>query len=120
MSTISKTLSTDEVNVSLEDYERVIEDNLTKPLTGEGDVGKLKELAERFPSTDFHLTNKTSGITYKIVYDYTSARAGCPAARWYRDGIGFLWSSQRNFARPCKIVMTSCSGFKKDVTYMFD
>lgn len=120
MSTHNKTLSTDEANVSLDDYERAIEDNLTTPLRGEGDVGKLKELAERFPFTDFHLTNKTSGATFKIAYDYTSASVGCPSVRWYRDGVDLLWSSQRNFPRPCKIVMTSCSGFKKDVSHLFN
>lgn len=96
-------------------HQKDIYTKLTTPLTAAGDVGKLKELGERFPSTDFHLTNKTSGATFNLAYDHTS-----PAVRWYRDGVGFLWSSQRNFPRPCKIVMTSCSGFKKDVTHLFN
>jgi hypothetical protein len=114
MSTHTK-LSADEGNVYLEDYERAIEDNLTTPLTAKTDAGKLKELAERFPFTDFHLTNETSDATFKIAYDYTSASVG-----WYRDGVGLLFSSQRNFPRPCKIMMTSCSGFKKNVSHLFN
>jgi len=99
-------------------HEKQVETLLTTPLTGAGDVGKLKELAERFPFTDFHLTNKTTGITYKLAYDYTGPQ-WCPSVRWYRDGVGFLCSSQHNFPRPCKIVMSSVSGFKKDVTHLF-
>jgi hypothetical protein len=117
MSAISK-LSTDEVSEFWLNHEKQLEILLTTPLTGAGDVGKLKELTERFPFTNFHLTNKTTGITYEIAYDYTGPQ-WCPSVRWYRDGC-LLVSSQHNFPRPCKIVMTSCSGFKKEVTHLFN
>jgi hypothetical protein len=107
------------INVSLEDYERAIEENLTTPLTGEGDMCKLKELTKRFPFGDFNVTNETTGITYQVVYDSTSPES-CPAARWYRNGMGLIGSSQHNFARPCKIVITTTTGFKRNVTHLFD
>ena len=111
-------MSTDEVSEFWLNHDKDLETRLTTPLTGAGDVSKLKELTARFPSAQFHLTNKTSGVTYQLVYDSTSPE--CQAARWYRNGVGFLWSSQRNFPRPCKIVMTTVSGFKKDVSYLFN
>jgi hypothetical protein len=107
------------INVSLEDYERAIEENLTTPLTGEGDVGKLKELTKRFPYGDFNVTNETTGITYQVVYDSTSPE-WCPAARWYHNSLGLITSSQHNFPRPCKIVITTTTGFKRNVTHLFD
>lgn len=107
------------INVSLEDHDRAIEENLTTPLTGSGDVGKLKELTKRFPYGDFNVTNETTGVTHQVVYDSTSPES-CPSARWYRNGVGLIASSQRNFPRPCKIVITTTSGFKKDVTHLFD
>jgi hypothetical protein len=119
MPTISKTSSADnEASEFWQNQQKDLDERLTTPLTGAGDVGKLKELTARFPSAQFYLTNNTSGITYQLVYDSTSPE--CQAARWYRDGVGFLWSSQRNFPRPCKIVMTTVSGFKKDVSHLFN
>jgi hypothetical protein len=120
MPTISKKLlcENNEASEFWLNHDKELETLLTTPLTGEGDVGKLKMLTERFPFADFHLTNKTTGITYQLAYDYTGPQ-WCPSVRWYRGGVGFLCSSQHNFPRPCKIVMTSCSGFKKDVTYLF-
>jgi hypothetical protein len=112
------TFSANEYSEILQNYEKDLDEKLTTPLTGACDVGKLKELAERFPYADFYLTNKTSEITYKLAYDYTNSV--CQTVRWYRDGVGFLGSSQRNFPRPCKIMMTSSSGFKKEVTHLFN
>jgi hypothetical protein len=117
MPTLSK-LSADEASEFWQNHDKELKTLLTTPLTGEGDVGKLKELTERFPFTDFHLTNETSGATFKVTYDFIGPQ-WCPSVRWYRYGR-LLISSQHNFPRPCKIVMTSCSGFKKDVTYMFN
>jgi hypothetical protein len=114
MSTLSKKLLSNDDSEFWVNQQKDLDTRLTTPLTGKSDVSKLKELTERFPYGEFYMTNITTGIEYKVVYD------SYQTISWYRDGAGLLFSTDRNFPRPSKIVMRTISGFKKDVTHLFN
>jgi len=102
--------------------QKNLETKLTTPLEAEGDVLKLKELTKRFPFADFHVTDIEKGLYYKVAYNQSSLD-WFPEMLWYDNH--FSWSEEDNgtpffyFPRPCKIEITTWTGLKKDITYLF-
>ena len=106
-------------------FQKSLEEKITKPLSPEAttDALKLKELRKRFPFADFHVTDPTMGLYYKVDFNNTSVD-WMPEMLWYKST--FSWFEDHDngtpfyyFPRPCKIEITT-GGFTKDVTHLFN
>jgi 3-polyprenyl-4-hydroxybenzoate decarboxylase len=80
-------------------FQRDLEEKITKPLSPEAktDALKMKELTERFRFADFHVTDPTKGLYYKVEFD-DEGMDKCPMIYYYdEDGRSYPFFS---FPRP--------------------
>lgn len=103
--------------------QKNVEEKLSTPLEANTDALKLKELTKRFPFADFHVTDIKKDLYYRVAYNQSSLD-WYPEMLWYNDH--FSWFEEYDngtrffyFPRPCKIEITTGSGIKKDITYLF-
>ena len=103
--------------------QKNVEEKLSTPLEANTDALKLKELTKRFPFADFHVTDIKKDLYYRVAYNQSSLDS-YPEMLWYNDH--FSWFEEYDngtrffyFPRPCKIEITTGSGIKKDITYLF-
>jgi hypothetical protein len=98
-----------------------VEAKLSKPLSPEAntDALKLKELSVRFRFADFHVTDPTRGLYYKIEVDDANFDREPVIYYFADDGRSFPCAC---FPRPFKIELTTgtAHNIKKDVTHFFD
>jgi len=102
-------------------FQKDLEKKSTKPLSPEAttDALKMKELTERFRFADFHVTDPTKGLYYKVEFDEDGIDK-CPTIYYYDDdGRSYPCSC---FPRPFKIEVTTgtAHNIKKDLTHFFD
>jgi len=97
-----------------------VEAKLSKPLSPEAntDALKLKELSVRFRFADFHVTDPTRGLYYKIEVDDANFDREPVIYYFADDGRSFPCAC---FPRPFKIELTTgtAHNIKKDVTHFF-